>query len=367
MNAKRIHSLRLLIQLTVLFTIILGLVLYFLEVSYFLPLRNLNVNAGFEVLYNYFFDSTYTFRGLSQAVFLTIAIFTAAFIGGRFFCGWLCPVGTTQDLIYLAGKFVRFKQFRVHERYTFVKFFVLCLLIVLTIREIKLPTEAFFYGFIVFIIIFSLFASRVFCRIFCPVGAWQALVSYIGVKRITKNNNCNLCNRCTNNCPVEIESTKSSNSATPECIACLNCFKSNCDNQFITICKRSIRPKFYIISMLSIFVIIWMMLPWFFRTSQNLANTSAYQFNDGIYYGSAIGFGGELNLKVEVFDNQIVNIEVISHSETLGWFEQPFKQLPKEIIKKQSWQVDTITGATYSSNGILDAVYSALKENIKEE
>lgn len=93
----------------------------------------------------------------------------------------------------------------------------------------------------------------------------------------------------------------------------------------------------------------------------------AYQ--DGIYIGNSTGFGGDVQVQVTVQNGRITEIIVLSApGET-----EPYLSLAKTVIgtviDQQTWEVDVISGATYSSRGILGAIRNAItgEEVINEE
>ena len=79
------------------------------------------------------------------------------------------------------------------------------------------------------------------------------------------------------------------------------------------------------------------------------------------YIGVAQGFSGETKVKVTMDGDKISKIDVISHGDTDGFFNQA-KAVTDSIISAQSVEVDAITGATFSSKGIMDAVANALSQ-----
>lgn len=92
-------------------------------------------------------------------------------------------------------------------------------------------------------------------------------------------------------------------------------------------------------------------------------NIENYNLKDGIYEGRANGFGPNLVLNVTVKDNKIKEIEIISHNErNESYYGLPMKEIPKSIIKHQTLEIDAISGATYTSNGIIEAVKDALNK-----
>ena len=90
------------------------------------------------------------------------------------------------------------------------------------------------------------------------------------------------------------------------------------------------------------------------------AQTSGWA--DGTYEGTGTGFGGDVVLSVTVADGKISSIEVVSASgEDAAYFSMA-RELLDTIVKKQSADVDTVSGATFSSHGIIDAVTAALQK-----
>lgn len=85
-------------------------------------------------------------------------------------------------------------------------------------------------------------------------------------------------------------------------------------------------------------------------------------WKDGTYTGSGKGFGGNISVKVTVKDGKISSIDVTSASgETASYFNKAKGIIPK-MISGQTTNVDVASGATYSSNGIIKAVRSALSK-----
>ncbi len=81
---------------------------------------------------------------------------------------------------------------------------------------------------------------------------------------------------------------------------------------------------------------------------------------DGKYTGEGEGFKGPIAVEVEVQDGKIVAISILSHDETPFLSDAAFEAVPEAIIATQSTDVDTLTGATATSKGIIQAVNNAL-------
>ncbi len=84
-------------------------------------------------------------------------------------------------------------------------------------------------------------------------------------------------------------------------------------------------------------------------------------YKDGIYYGTGTGFGGPLKVKVEISDGKITSIQIVENSDGSSYISKA-SALISSIISKQSTNVDTVSGATYSSVGIIQAVRDALSQ-----
>ncbi|MFV0528212.1 MAG: FMN-binding protein [Lachnospiraceae bacterium] len=81
---------------------------------------------------------------------------------------------------------------------------------------------------------------------------------------------------------------------------------------------------------------------------------------DGEYYGEGVGFAGKIKVKVVIADGKIVSIELVEVEKDDAAYVEKAKGVITAIIASQSLDVDTVSGATYSSNGIIDAVRNAL-------
>ncbi|GAA0181739.1 hypothetical protein SH2C18_42280 [Clostridium sediminicola] len=83
---------------------------------------------------------------------------------------------------------------------------------------------------------------------------------------------------------------------------------------------------------------------------------------DGIYKGDGEGFRGIMTVAVTVQNQQIITVEVVAHNDDRKWFNRANDIIPDRIVENQSTDVDLVSGATYSSLGIKDAVNDALNK-----
>ena len=83
-------------------------------------------------------------------------------------------------------------------------------------------------------------------------------------------------------------------------------------------------------------------------------------YKDGTYTAEADGFNGSVKVTVTIKNGKITNISN-SNTDTKEYFNKAWSRIQPAILKKQAvYGVDTVSGATFSSNGILEAVQKAL-------
>jgi uncharacterized protein with FMN-binding domain len=91
------------------------------------------------------------------------------------------------------------------------------------------------------------------------------------------------------------------------------------------------------------------------------ANLDLKQVPNGKFRASSIGFRGPVEVEVEVRDGKILSVNVTRQQEDAYFYHMANRQVPKRIVDKQSIKgVDAVTGATVSSNAIINAAAKAL-------
>lgn len=179
-------------------------------------------------------------------------------IFGRTICGWLCPMGLFQELLYKI-KSPKLKKNKVTRALSYFKYVLLVVLVIIVplmygLQEKNIPLPAFckyicpagtfegaigllinpnnkdFFGMLgglftwkfMLLILFavaSVFIYRVFCRFFCPLGAIYGIfnkIAILGVK--VDQEKCNQCGACVTHCKMDIKTVGDS-----ECIQCGEC------------------------------------------------------------------------------------------------------------------------------------------------
>lgn len=180
---------------------------------------------------------------------------------GRFVCGWLCPFGLVQDLIYKIPFFKKWKNLPGHKGLVWLKYVILLIFVILLplfavdftgqgspwfckwicpsgtltgnfLLAANEPMQAalgFLYqwkmAILVLLLIISLMIYRPFCKYLCPLGAVYGLFAPISLYRMkVDEENCIQCGKCQKVCKMDIRVWKTPNHR--ECIRCGDCVKS---------------------------------------------------------------------------------------------------------------------------------------------
>lgn len=202
--------------------------------------------GGLEGLYQFVITGGFLRHIEPSALLLLGAVLLLTLLFSRGFCGWICPFGSLQEWIGLAGRKLFGRRFNPDgpwtRRLAGLKYVLLALIIFFTWRQGMLvfrpfdPFLAFFhlgrgfnempyaYGMLGLVLAGSLKYDRFFCRFACPLGAALGLAGKLGLTKVTRDEEgCKSCNICQKKCFAHIEflSTKAVTSA--ECNHCLEC------------------------------------------------------------------------------------------------------------------------------------------------
>ena len=178
---------------------------------------------------------------------------------GRFVCGWLCPFGLVQDLLFKIPFFRKWKKLPGDRFLRFLKYAILIgfvILLPLTVLDVVgqgqpwfckyiCPSGTLFGGIpliaanpplraalswlftwkvalLAILLLLSIPVYRPFCRYLCPLGAIYSLFNPIALYRFSVDQHaCTQCGACQKACPMDIPVHKTPNS--PECIRCGKC------------------------------------------------------------------------------------------------------------------------------------------------
>lgn len=248
----------------------------------------------------------------------------------------------------------------------------------------------------------AMFVERFFCRYLCPLGAVFSLISRVRFFKIDKPAGaCNKCRICTNSCSMGIALYKEEKVGSGECINCLKCIQA-CPrkNPHASICNTKIDSALagaFVITAFTGLYSVSNLISGSINTygaaggssssndivtmpdnslsdsksqvdnsNQGTAASSnplqQRKYNDGTYTGVGYGHRSGLEVSVSIKDDKIVNIDILSNRETPQYARLPFQIVPGEIMQIQLTNVDTVSGATETSDGIMEAVADALNQ-----
>lgn len=83
-------------------------------------------------------------------------------------------------------------------------------------------------------------------------------------------------------------------------------------------------------------------------------------YADGVYTGSSRGYGGQVKVQVTIKDGLITEVQILDASHETKQFLRRASRLLDTVQAEQTWEVDAVSEATYTSRGILGAVQNAL-------
>ena len=99
--------------------------------------------------------------------------------------------------------------------------------------------------------------------------------------------------------------------------------------------------------------------------SDGQADSSGEKYKNGTYTGEADGFGGIIEVEVKVEKHKITEVNIVSAEGEDGSYLAMAKDIIPKIVEAQNTDVDTISGATFSSTGIKNASKEALEKAVE--
>ena len=351
---------------------------------------------------------TFSITGLAgQLILLAIAVLFTI-LWGRFFCGYLCAFGSVQELIGWVFGHLFPRSRKVHPQFDrvmkYFKYAVLLAIVVLvwilqlpvdsslspwgvfgmlisgnlSVMSAAVPTLGF--ALLMAILIGSVFVERFFCRYLCPLGALFTLISgqrFFKIRR--KESVCSGCRLCSRNCAMGVSVHDRPVVESGECIECMRCI-GVCAPEALT---ANLNPA------VAGTAAALMMCGLISVGNLTVDNTTVYAgeeqalssiieladkdtlavetteekagpFTDGVYTGRGDGFRGDVQVQVTVENGLISDITVLSAQDDAQYFNRAVSGIVAAILEQQSPNVDVVSGATFSSQGIMEAVADAL-------
>ena len=336
-----------------------------------------------------------SWESVKYSVWMLLATVPATVLVGRFFCGFFCSFGAVQDLLWLGSHRLRAlfpgkrNLKKADRRFRFAKYAVLFYFIIfiwsgVTAVKTAGPWQVFgqyvsfghwpglkpllSVGGVLLLLIFigSLFVQRFFCRYFCPMGAIYSLISQTSFLKIDKpREECGKCHLCTSKCTMGMDLTKKDRIAGGECISCQKC---------VSWCPKGnvhFRSRYGVLIGVGVTCATIMVSQ--LLIAGNLAkektadsvkktaeNDAGGNFQNGIYTGTGEGYRGKVTVTVKVADGKITELVLDDYADDKSYMERAKNRIFQEMISRQNTDVDAVSGATYSSNGLIEAVNKAL-------
>ena len=336
-----------------------------------------------------------SWESVKYSVWMLLATVPATVLVGRFFCGFFCSFGAVQDLLWLGSHRLRAlfpgkrnlkKADRIFRfaKYTVLFYFIIFIWSGVTAVKTAGPWQVFgqyvsfghwpglkpllSVGGVLLLLIFigSLFVQRFFCRYFCPMGAIYSLISQTSFLKIDKpREECGKCHLCTSKCTMGMDLTKKDRIAGGECISCQKC---------VSWCPKGnahFRSRYGVLIGVGVTCATIMVSQ--LLIAGNLAkektadsvkktaeNDAGGNFQNGIYTGTGEGYRGKVTVTVKVADGKITELVLDDYADDKSYMERAKNRIFQEMISRQNTDVDAVSGATYSSNGLIEAVNKAL-------
>ncbi len=253
------------------------------SVDAFLPIGGL-------MAFKYFFLTGTVDPVHPSGFIMFVAILGVSLVMKKGFCGWICPIGTVSQYVWMAGERIFGRNFRIAGftdislrsfKYVLMGLFLLFIGVMpmwsmamffigdyyktVDVRMMKFFTEMTTVTMWVLIALggLSLLYKNFWCRYLCPYGALAGLLSKLSPVKIRRNEEkCAHCHACTTHCPTNIDVEKETVVASAECFGCLTCV-SRCKaagalDLTVTAGKKTsvVKPWLFPIALLALFYLV---------------------------------------------------------------------------------------------------------------
>lgn len=89
-------------------------------------------------------------------------------------------------------------------------------------------------------------------------------------------------------------------------------------------------------------------------------------YKEGIYEGTGQGYHGDIKVTVVTDKYKIKEVKILEHQETPELCDIVYDKIPKKVIKANRAEVDVVAGASYTSQGLIDAIKDAVNKAVIE-
>ena len=229
---------------------------YFLDILKFVPCPGMNCYACPAAIFACPIGTLQHFAIIRQVPLYTLGLLSLIGLAvGRLACGWLCPFGALQELLYRARRRLRWPAWRISERWRWLPYAFLVVLVgivpLLTyepwfsklcpvgtleagipwvLLEGQLRSQVGWLFWVKLLILLAFLAwmlrtKRPFCRFVCPLGAiWSPFNRLSKLSLAVDETACTRCDACRAVCPVDIGIYE--DPASARCVRCMECIKA---------------------------------------------------------------------------------------------------------------------------------------------
>lgn len=346
-------------------------------------------------------QGTFSVQAYAFQLVMIVSVLFVTLLFGRIFCGWMCAFGSFGDfLYYLRTKLIKRKTKigkKTDAALKYLKYAVLLAVIVFVwtlnndfsqadpwtvfgllastsfFSSLGLVLKSYLAGLIILLAIFAgmFFIERFFCRYLCPLGAIFSVVSLpraFSIKK--KRDHCNRCSACASKCVMHLDMAAKDKVVSGECVACGKCVEV-CPNKNAKASFLGIKMPIAAVCLAAVALTAALYIggmKWAVSLQNEPAvsapqsETAAGAYKDGVYTGTGTGYKGEVALNVTVENGSITAVTVTSYRDDAQYFTRASSQIIPQVIAAQSADVDAVSGATFSSEGIIEAVEEALSQ-----
>ncbi len=189
------------------------------------------------------------------ALVMFVAVLAVSLLLKKGFCGWICPIGTLSQYVWMAGEKIFGRNFRMKShtdiplrslKYILMALFLVFIGLLMTPNMMVLFFMTDYYvtadvrtmnvfaqmstltmGVLIALAVLSVLYKNFWCRYLCPYGALLGLLSrFSPVKVRREEEKCIHCSACSAHCPSLLDVEKAEVMNSPECFGCMTCVSS---------------------------------------------------------------------------------------------------------------------------------------------